>query len=66
MAVPLRHDDGVHGAVEEIAIVADENDGTGIVADHLLEHVEGLQIEVVCRLVQDQAGSRASPAPAPA
>jgi len=65
MAVPLRHDAAFTVRSREIAIVADENDGTGIVADHLLEHVEGLQIEVVCR-PSGPAGSRASPAPAPA
>ena len=34
--------------------MADQEHGAGIVAEHLLQHVEGLQIEVVGRLVQHQ------------
>ena len=42
------------GSVEEVAVVADDEDGAVIVGDHLLEQVEGLEVEVVGRLVEDE------------
>ena len=43
-----------HDAVEEVAVVADEDDGAGIVAQHFLQHVERLEVEIVGRLVEHQ------------
>ena len=44
-AVSVGNDHGVDNTVEEIAIVADKNDGAGVAAQHFLEHVEGLEVE---------------------
>src|SRR6185437_12378214 len=41
-------------AIEEIAVVADDDDGAGIVAQHLLQQVEGFEVEVVGGLVEDE------------
>ncbi len=41
-------------AVEEIAIVADDQHGTFIIRDHFLQQVECLEIEIVGRLVEHQ------------
>src|SRR3954471_16201305 len=53
-SVALGHDHGRHHAVEKIAIVADQDHGALVVAEHFLEDVEGLQVKVVGRLVQHQ------------
>ena len=56
--VALRHQHGIHRPIEEIAVVADQDDGAGVVGQHLLQHVERLQIEIVGRLVQHQQVGR--------
>ena len=43
-----------HRAVEEIAVVADDQNGAVIIGDHLLKQVERLHVEIVRRLVEDQ------------
>ena len=53
-AVAFRRDHAAHQAVEEIAVVADQQHGAGIVAEHVLEHVERFQVEIVGRLVEHQ------------
>ena len=53
-AVALRRDHAAHQPIEEIAVMADQQHGAGIVADHLLEHVERFQVEIVGRLVEHQ------------
>ena len=45
--------------------MADQQHGAGVVGEHLLQQVEGLEIEIVGRLVEDQqvggcASARAS------
>src|SRR4051812_24888790 len=57
-SVTLGHDHGRHHAVEKIAIVADQDHGALVVAEHFLEDVEGLEVEVVGRLVQHQEVGR--------
>ena len=46
--------------------MADEQHGAGIVAEHLLQQVERLEVEVVGRLVEHQQVRRAAPARGPA
>ena len=50
----FRDDHGRHGAVEEVAIVRDEQHGARIVVDHLFQQVERFEIEIVGRLVEHQ------------
>ena len=48
LARPRRH------AVEKVAVVRDEDDGAGVRREVLLEPVDGLDVEVVRRLVEQQ------------
>ena len=43
-----------HRAVEEIAVVADDQDRAFIIGDHFLKQVERFEVEVVGRLVEHQ------------
>ena len=52
--VALRHHDGRHGAVEEIAVVRHQQHRAGIVVDHLFQQIERFEIEIVGRLVEHQ------------
>jgi len=53
-AVAFRHDHAGHQAVEEIAIMADQDHRTRIIADNVFENVERLHVEIVGRLVEHQ------------
>ena len=57
-AVAFRHDDGGGDAIEEVAVVADQQHGAGIIGQHFLEHVEGFEVEIVGRLVEHQKIAR--------
>ena len=48
---PERHGDR---SIEEVAIVANDQDRALIIGNDLLEEVEGFQIEIVGRLVEHQ------------
>jgi hypothetical protein len=50
----FRHDHRIDDAVEKIAVVADQDHGALIVAQHFFEHVERFEIEIVRRLVEHQ------------
>ena len=50
----VRRDHRGHRAVEEIAVVADQQDGSRKARDQLLQQVERLHVEIVGRLVEDQ------------
>src|SRR3546814_15207066 len=50
----LQRQDRGDRTVEEIAVVADQDDGAVVVGQLLLQQVEGLDVEVVGRLVEDQ------------
>src|SRR3546814_1077734 len=52
--VALHGDHSGDQAVEEVTIVADEDEGAFVVVQHLFQQVEGLHIEIVGRLVQHQ------------
>ena len=54
LAVAFEGQDGGHRAVEEIAVVTDNQDGAVIFGDHLLKQVKCLHVEIIRRLVQDQ------------
>jgi hypothetical protein len=43
-----------HRSVQEIAVVADDEDRTVIIRDHFLQELERLQVKVVCRFVEDE------------
>ena len=43
-----------HRAVEEVAVVADDQHRAVVIGDHFLEQVERLEVEVVGRLVEHQ------------
>ncbi len=43
-----------HRAVEEIAVVADNQDGAVIFGDHFLQQVQRFHVEIVRRLVQNE------------
>ena len=53
-AVAVGRDHAIDEAIEEIAIVADEQHRAGIVRQHVLEHIERFHVEVVGRLVEHQ------------
>ncbi len=53
-AVTFGDDDAGHDAVEEVAVMADEDDGAGVTGQHFLEHVQCFEIEVVGRLVEHE------------
>ena len=53
-AVAFRHDHRGHDAIEEVAVMADQDHGALVVAEHFLQHVEGFEIEIVGRLVEHQ------------
>ena len=57
--LPFPGDHAGHGAVEEVAVVADQDHGAGIVRDQFLQQVERLEVEVVGRFVQHQQVRRA-------
>ena len=65
-AVALRHDHGVHHPVEEVAVVADQQDRAGIIGQHFLQQVQRFQVEIVGRLVQHQQVGGLAPATGPA
>ena len=54
LALALEGEDGGHRPVEEIAIVADNQDGAVIFGDHFLKQVERFHVQIVGRLVQHQ------------
>ena len=43
-----------HRPVEEVAVVADDQDGAFVIGDDFLQEVESLEVEVVGRLVEDE------------
>ena len=53
-AVAFRHDHRIDHAIEEIAVMADQDHRAGIIAERLFQHVERFKIEVVGRLVEHQ------------
>ena len=53
-AVALAGDHRRHHAVEKIAVVADQQNRTGVFGQQLLQQVEGLEVEIVGRLVEHQ------------
>ncbi len=59
-------DDARREPLEERAIVRDEHDGAGIVGEERLEPRDGVDVEMVGRLVEQQQVGLAPPAPAPA
>jgi len=59
VAVALAGDNRRHHAVEEIAVVADQQHRAGVIGQLLLQQVERLQIEIVGRLVENQQVRRA-------
>ena len=44
----------VHHGVDEVAIVADQDDGSGVLAQEALEPLDRCQVEVVGRLVEEE------------
>src|SRR5689334_19670893 len=54
LARPVEAERDRHRAVEEVAVVADDEDGAVVVGDHLLKQVKGLQIEIVGGLVEHE------------
>jgi hypothetical protein len=58
-AVALAGDNRRHHAVEEIAVVGDQQHRAGVIGQLLLQQVERLQIEIVGRLVENQQVGRA-------
>jgi len=53
-AVALAGDNGRHYAVEKVAVVADQQNRPGVLGQTLLEQVEGLEVEIIGRLVEHQ------------
>ena len=53
-AVALGGDHARHNAVEEVAVVADQQDGAGIVVQQLLQQIQRFEVEIVGRLVEHQ------------
>ena len=53
-AVAGHDDDRGHQTVEEIAVVAHQQDGAVVIVQHFLQQIEGVEIEVVGGLVHDQ------------
>src|SRR3546814_7602497 len=43
-----------HRAIEEIAIMADKDDGAAIAGDDLLQQVQRFDVEIIGRFVEDQ------------
>ena len=54
LARPIEPERDRHGPVEEVAVVADDQDRALVIGDHLLEQVERFKVEVVGRLVEHQ------------
>ena len=54
LALALGHQNRGCHPVEEVAVVADQQDRTLIVGQHLLQQVERFEIEVIGRLVEHQ------------
>ena len=54
LAVAQQRPDGVGDALEEVAVVGDDDEGAGPAVEEVLEHVEGLDVEVVGGLVEQQ------------
>ena len=53
-AVAFHIDDGSDDFVKKIAVMADDHDGSVIIAERFLQEVEGIHVEVVGRFVQKQ------------
>ena len=51
---PLRHEGRGHDAIEKVAIMAHQPARSRIVRDQLLQELEGFEVEVVRRLVEDE------------
>ena len=47
-------DEAIGGHLEHVAVVADDQDGAGIVVERLDERLARVDVEVVGRLVEDQ------------
>ena len=47
-------DDGVDGAVQQVAVVADDDDAVGILGDVALQPQRAFEVEIVGRLVEEQ------------
>jgi hypothetical protein len=47
-------EDAVRDAVEKISIVCDEQQHAGVAAEIIFEPLDGVGVEMVCRLVEDQ------------
>jgi hypothetical protein len=54
LARPVEAQRERHRAVEEVAVVADDQHGAFIIGDHFLQQVERFEIEIVGRLVEHQ------------
>ncbi|WP_374139284.1 hypothetical protein [Sphingomonas sp.] len=54
MAAPVEAQRDRDGAIEEIAVMADDQHGPVIIANHFLQQIERFEIEIVGRLVEDQ------------
>ena len=50
----LKLEDLIHQSVEEISVVADDEDGAVVVLYRLLEHSLAAEVEVVGRLIEDE------------
>ena len=53
-AVAVEQDRRGHQPVDEVTIVADQQDGSIVVGDDLLQQIQRFEVEVVGRLVQHQ------------
>ena len=54
LAIPFKGKDGGYRAVEEIAVMADNQDGAVIIGNHLLQQIQRFHIQIIGRLVQHQ------------
>ena len=54
LAVAEQRPDRVGDPLEEVAVVGDHDEGAGPAVEEVLEHVEGLDVEVVGGLVEQQ------------
>ena len=54
MAAAIQTQRDGHGAVQEIAIMADDQHGAVIIGDHLLQQIKRFEVEIVGRFVQHQ------------
>jgi len=58
LAVAFRRDDGGDDPVEKVAVMADEDDGAGVIGKQFLQKIERFDIEIVGRLVEHQQVGR--------